>query len=323
MPRVSIIVLAYNIERYIRRCLDSLFNQTLSDIEIVVVEDHSTDNTPAILEEYASRDSRVKIVRHQENSGILWGRKTGVEASTGDYIMFVDGDDEVDLKICEKLYEAAVSREADLVVCGYLTYMRDGSVVPKSCRLSFGSDSEGFVKSLLTSEMPVSLLWRIFKKDIWKDKLYSYERHHNYADDFLLSFQLSEHIHKAVCIDDKLYHYYINPTSMSVRRLDSRAVDNNMQALSKMLDVVSRLVPEYLDMAKSNVVKLCMGLIRKGYSRSLVMEKAGSKGLSGLFSFSSLRDLFGFRKAFYYLLTFRSGLAASVIVRLLDIKDRR
>lgn len=93
-PKVSIIVPVYNVENYLRKCLDSLINQTLKNIEIICINDGSTDNSLSILEEYASKDERI-IVINQENAGVSSARNRGLEIATGEYIAFVDADDSV------------------------------------------------------------------------------------------------------------------------------------------------------------------------------------------------------------------------------------
>ena len=113
MAKISVVVPVYNVEAYLERCLDSLINQTLSDIEIICVNDGSTDSSPEKLEEFAKKDSRIKII-NQENGGLSAARNTGIEAATGEYIGFVDSDDYVDLDFYEKLYNAATSHNADI-----------------------------------------------------------------------------------------------------------------------------------------------------------------------------------------------------------------
>ena len=96
MNKVSIIVPVYNIEKYLAKCLDSLINQTLEDIEIICVNDGSTDNSAEILNEYAQKDCRIKII-NQDNAGLSAARNTGINAANGEYIGYVDSDDWIDL----------------------------------------------------------------------------------------------------------------------------------------------------------------------------------------------------------------------------------
>ena len=114
--KVSIIIPVYNTEKYLRKCLDSVCNQTLQDIEIICVNDCSTDDSLEILKEYASNDNRIKIINFTENKGVAIARNTAIEQAKGEYIGFVDSDDYVDLDFYEKLYNAAKSENAELVV---------------------------------------------------------------------------------------------------------------------------------------------------------------------------------------------------------------
>jgi len=115
-PKVSVIVPVYKVEKYLRRCLDSLVTQTLKDIEIVCVDDGSPDGSAAILEEYAARDRRVVVVR-RENGGLSAARNTGMERVTAPYLMFCDSDDWVEPTWCEEMYVAIDGSGADFAIC--------------------------------------------------------------------------------------------------------------------------------------------------------------------------------------------------------------
>ncbi|RDW97006.1 glycosyl transferase [Gardnerella vaginalis] len=117
-PAISIVVPAYNKEPYIKQCMDSLINQTLKNIEIIVVDDASSDNTLQILRDYEKKDSRVKIIAKEHNCGRHVARKTGVQETIGDYVLFVDADDEIELKACEVLYSYVSSHPADILHFG-------------------------------------------------------------------------------------------------------------------------------------------------------------------------------------------------------------
>lgn len=117
-PLISIIVPIYNVEKYLDRCIDSLLNQTLKDIEIIMVDDGSPDNCPQMCDEYAKRDNRVKVI-HKKNAGLGFARNSGLEVATGEYVAFVDSDDYVDINMYKKLYEVAGEKNADAVFCGF------------------------------------------------------------------------------------------------------------------------------------------------------------------------------------------------------------
>lgn len=115
MIKVSIIVPIYNVEKLLKRCLDSLVNQTLKDIEIICINDGSTDNSLEILKSFANKDKRIVIIDKQ-NEGLCIARNTGMKIAQGEYIGFVDSDDWVDLDFYEKLYNSAVNNNADIAV---------------------------------------------------------------------------------------------------------------------------------------------------------------------------------------------------------------
>ena len=118
-PMVSIIVPVYNVERYLRQCLDSLVNQTYQNIEIICVDDGSTDASSEILTEYALRSSKVRVIR-QENSGLSAARNVGFSFAMGEYVMYVDSDDWIDVRTCEKAVFKAKEHAADLVMWPYI-----------------------------------------------------------------------------------------------------------------------------------------------------------------------------------------------------------
>ena len=118
-PKISIIVPIYNVEEYLRRCLDSLLTQSLTDIEVIAINDGSPDSSLQILKDYALKDNRLKII-DQSNSGVSSARNAGIEAATGEYIGFVDPDDWIDKEMYKIMYQTAVTEQADIVMCSYI-----------------------------------------------------------------------------------------------------------------------------------------------------------------------------------------------------------
>lgn len=129
-PKVSVIVPVYNVAPYLSQCLDSLVNQTYRNLEIIVVDDGSTDESGDICEQWKERDNRIKLI-HKANAGLGEARNTGLEHVTGEYVGFVDSDDYVDRTMYEKMVEAALKHDADVVQCNYNRFFNDGSVKKK------------------------------------------------------------------------------------------------------------------------------------------------------------------------------------------------
>lgn len=131
IPFVSIIVPIYNVEKYLPKCMDTLLNQTLRNIEIIMVDDGSPDGCPVLCDEYAKKDVRIKVV-HKQNSGLGYARNSGLEVATGEYVAFVDSDDYVDVSMYEKLYTKACENHAEAVFCGLQRVWEDGRIMSKS-----------------------------------------------------------------------------------------------------------------------------------------------------------------------------------------------
>lgn len=121
VPKISIIVPIYNVEKYIHRCLDSLLNQTLKDIEIILVDDGSPDSCPQICDAFATQDERVKVI-HKKNEGLGFARNSGLTVAQGKFIAFVDSDDFVKYDMFEKLYNEANQQQLDVLFCNFLRF---------------------------------------------------------------------------------------------------------------------------------------------------------------------------------------------------------
>ena len=144
-PKVSIVIPVYNVEKYIERCVRTLFAQTLDDLEYIFVDDCSPDNSIdvmlKVLEEYPVRKPQVKLIRHEINQGVSQSRQDGVEAATGEYIIHCDPDDWVELDMYEQLYTKAKETNADLVLCDYYE-VTNGEIyrvrIKQNCKEVFG-----------------------------------------------------------------------------------------------------------------------------------------------------------------------------------------
>src|SRR5690606_8777138 len=130
-PLVSVIVPVYNVEQYLDECLNSIRQQTYENIEIIVVEDCSTDDSLNTLTKHL-KDPRVKLIQHEKNSGLSAARNTGIDAAKGDYIMFADSDDLVHLSLIELCVKYAISNDADLITYEFKAFEDDIKLSPQS-----------------------------------------------------------------------------------------------------------------------------------------------------------------------------------------------
>lgn len=147
-PKVSVIIPVYNVESYLKRCMDSVLGQTLKEIEIILVNDGSKDNCPRLCDEYAAQDARIKVI-HKENAGLGYARNSGLEAATGEYIAFLDSDDYMHLEKLEAMYSAAKREQADTCISGFWR-MRGDTVVREYC---------GKLKGLYRGDAALSVIY--------------------------------------------------------------------------------------------------------------------------------------------------------------------
>jgi len=166
MPAISIIIPVYNAEKYLRKCLDSVINQTFADLEIICVNDCSQDGSLKILREYEAKDLRITVIDCKQNNRQAVARNIGMKAASGKYLAFVDNDDWLDLDRFEKLYGKAEAEDADIVLAGYVCEYEDGCVqyvnrlVPKNCVLDGQSFIHEFVAARIVANSPWHGMYR-------------------------------------------------------------------------------------------------------------------------------------------------------------------
>jgi len=213
--KISVLVPVYNTEKYLRQCLDSIVNQTYKNVEIICVNDASTDNSLEILDEYAKKDDRIIIVNKRVNEGLPQARKTGFEHSNGKYILPVDSDDYIEPDMLEKLHYCAVFGNYDIVCCGYFedreNYIRpfNPQIFPenKIDRIKCGTFGFGNAK----------VVWNKFvKREIYEKIKFPKE---NNGEDCFITAQLFYHADKIGFYPLPLYHWLINENSMTNSKL--------------------------------------------------------------------------------------------------------
>lgn len=173
---ISIIIPIYKVEPYLKRCLDSVLNQTYTKLEIILVDDGSPDNCPTICDEYAKKDKRI-IVVHQSNQGLSEARNTGIKLASGDYIYFVDSDDFVCSNTISLLYNEAIKNYADIVIGNYKSFFQHTDIEDKTEKRTFKDIS---LKELMIMHLPNNkhftqsvVAWnKLFKANIVKQFLF-------------------------------------------------------------------------------------------------------------------------------------------------------
>ena len=206
---ISVIIPIFNMEKYLSKCLDSILNQTYTNLEILLVNDGSTDNSPAICKKYADKDSRIKII-NKENGGSSSARNKGLDCSTGAYIMFMDSDDYVHPDFVQKCYTAAIRDDADLVVCNYVCVNEKGETTEYSHRLDNQKEQvigekEYWEEYYASNQNGYYIVpWnRLVKKEIYENLRYI----GTIYEDERICHEIIARCKRISCLEDRLYYY--------------------------------------------------------------------------------------------------------------------
>lgn len=246
--KISIIIPAYNIQDYLRSTLDSVLAQTYENLEILVVNDGSKDNTGKIMDEYAAQDCRIKAI-HQENGGVTSARLRGVEEASGVYIGFVDGDDYIEPQMYTRLMENAKEFNADISHCGYQMVFPSGRInyYYNTGRFVHQEGKQGCTDLLNGSFVEPGLVNKLYRRELfagldrWMDKRIKIN------EDLLMNFYLFRQAKKSIFEDVCPYHYVLRQGSAATARL-------NVHKLKDPLSVLHILQKETTDIPEWNCI---------------------------------------------------------------------
>lgn len=208
MPEISIIVPVYNVENYLKKCVDSILSQTYRDIEVILVDDGSTDKSGEICDDYAKKDSRVKVL-HKKNGGLSSARNAGIDIAQGNYLGFVDSDDYIEKDMYEILYKNLIDNNADISVCG-ITNCYDGNQYPECSKKTFlVLDSKSALREVLIgSKFSVPACNKIYNKNLFNDIKYPVGK---LSEDAFVTPTLISNSKKVV-VDTTPKYYYVHRT---------------------------------------------------------------------------------------------------------------
>ena len=255
-PKVSVCIPVYNVERFIARCIQSIQQQSLEDIEIIVVNDCTPDKSMDIVHSLAVNDSRIKIIDHDENHGPMVARKNGYMAATGDYITFCDSDDTLPKDALYELYTAAVREDAD-IVSGTIEYVTiEGKTYRWVNKLLYGTDKISVFKSLLKNEFGHNVCSKLFRKELLCSFSYNTYKHATNGEDGMLFYQVIDNASKVIAIDSIVYEYHENDSSSTHIHLSQKAIDNIVLCNKIREDICSK----YDELKKLMFKRICINL---------------------------------------------------------------
>lgn len=262
--KISIIIPVYCVENYLTRCLDSVCNQSYTKLEIILVDDGSPDNCPAICDEWGRKDKRIKVI-HKKNGGLSDARNAGIEVATGNYLLFIDSDDYIAPTMCERLLNAAQAADAEIAVCNFWwmypehkeiqsTKMPDGKIVERSAIL------ETWIKNW-TVDFVVA--WnKLYRRD-----LFFTPEHIRYPvgklhEDEFTTYKLLYAANRVVFVKDPLY-FYVQRAGSITANYTEKNLNDFVAAVCEYVKWADSFAPKKRPLMEYLTVRCVLGIMRR------------------------------------------------------------
>lgn len=239
VKKITVIIPIYNAEKYLKKCVESVINQSLKDIEIILINDGSIDNSLKICKEISRFDSRIKVIS-QKNRGVSDARNKGLKLAKGEYIAFIDSDDFIDETFLEKLYSKAKSKGYDLVESDYLLFYsnkknkKNKHKLIKKCE-NIQEFKNNFIKKVILEGDRGAFLWnKLFKSNIIKENNLKFLE--TILEDYLFLMEYCVFVKTYISIQERLYYYRISENSLS-KQINLNSF-NNLLYIEKRKDFI-------------------------------------------------------------------------------------
>ena len=261
---ISVLVPCYNTERYLRSCIESILNQTYKNIEVIIVNDGSTDGSLDIINEYALKDSRIVVVDRKENKGVAYSRNEAIQNAHGDYITFVDSDDIISPVLCEKLMDALVSNNADISMCHIYRFYEGEDIKPQS-------------KTGIEVYNQYDLLYNLFSKaehlDTACGKLYTRKALSGIEypvgrifEDSATTYKIFCNVDKAVMLEDRLYYYLLKrKESIISSKYTLKKLEDNFILIRQRYKYLSENISGFTEIARLGYIRNIVTLLDRVY----------------------------------------------------------
>lgn len=257
-PLISVIVPIYNVQDYLDKCIYTVQNQTYKNLEIILIDDGSTDASGKKCDKYKENDLRIKVI-HKENSGLGYARNSGLDIATGNYILFVDSDDFLDLKMVEKLYNELLKTKSDTSYCGYFKYYDDYHIeeVPAEYNNRIFCDKEIIYDVLLEmvsgkpeqkkeALLSMSVWHALYSNEIIKENNLRFVSERDYiSEDIIFDIAYLQKAKRVCYIDTPLYFYRCNNTGSLTHRYESNEFNRHKIQVNKLNIELKKILEEY------------------------------------------------------------------------------
>ena len=284
--KLSIIVPVYNVEEYVSECIDSILAQTFTDWELILINDGSTDNSGKICDEYAQKDSRIKVI-HKENGGLSSARNVGLDITKGEYITFIDSDDRI---IGENVFQRLIeilSKDSEIDIVQYDVIHKWQSTEEHKRIYPFKTyyNKENILKAYLTEDIHVACWDKIFKAEIFKDIRFPLGQ---ISEDIAIIPQIVENTNKLVTTNIGYYGYRYRENSITTSNYDFKKIRSAYQSCYKYLSYAYQYKSLH-----AHILKIYIPLVWNYISRARKIDKFNITDFckENLFIDITLRDL--------------------------------
>lgn len=225
MRKVSVIVPVYNVEKYLKRCVESILSQTMENLEIILVDDGSTDQSGTICDEYAKKDSRIKVM-HKKNGGLSSARNAGLAIAQGKYVGFVDSDDDIENIMYERMYETIEKENVDFVMSDYIRIPENGEIYLKTLEIEKGRYDRNDIREKIFPQLimgedleygPLLSVWHcMYRTDFLRKYNLKFDEEVRWSEDNIFSAFVGYYADSFYYLKGEgLYHYYNNPGTIT------------------------------------------------------------------------------------------------------------
>lgn len=259
-PLITIIVPIYNSEDYLEECISSITSQTYNNLDIILVDDGATDKSPAICDEWANKDMRVKVI-HKKNGGLSDARNAGLDMAKGEYVTFCDSDDVIDQEMIEKLLTIANDNQAKIVSCESLLYENGiESIIPfyhKKKEITIIPIME-YLRGLLDITIDCSVCNKLFKRDLIGSHRFEVGK---YNEDILFLFDVLPFVDSIIHTNKGYYKYRVSEGSIT-HTFTVRSLDQYFNS-KKLYDITKKSFPLLIDSSRKHLINTTQTIIRQ------------------------------------------------------------
>lgn len=260
---ITIIVPIYNVEKYIKKCIDSILCQTYKNIEIILVDDESSDNCGVICDEYAQRDNRIRVI-HKKNGGQSDARNVGLKIANGKYIGFIDSDDYIKQDMIQNLYNLMKEKNADITICAYELLNENEKPKDNKSGEIYSFNSIDAVQELLKSKLITSHCWnKLYKKELWENIEFPIGRK---FEDIAVMHLVFEKANKIV-YKDEIGYYYIKRNNSTMKNINESLVNDLREMSIEREEHIKKYITQnskYAEMSEVKRIKMCYDYIILG-----------------------------------------------------------